>query len=181
MNLGSLKDGIIKLLYGGKYLTEVYNIEKARRIGLKVGSNCRFFSLNFSTEPYLIQIGNHVTITSGVHFITHDGGVWIFREMNPEIELFGKIVIGNNVFIGLNAIILLNTEIGDNTIIAAGSVVKGKFESNSVIAGIPAKRISSIEEYFKKNAHKFTYFRDLSPSDKTNRIQEHFNRSNVDI
>lgn len=148
------------------------NIDIAKKCGVNVGEKCRFFSLNFSTEPYLISIGNHVTITNNVQFITHDGGVWVFRDEYPEIELFGKIVVGNNVFIGLNSIILPNTEIGDNSIIAAGSVVKGKFEPNSIIAGVPAKKILNIEEYYEKNLDKFSFFR--SDANKINLIKKKF-------
>ncbi len=145
--------------YSNEEIASTISINKARKMGVTVGEACRFFSLNFSTEPFLIEIGNHVTITNNVIFSTHDGGVWVFREKYPEIDLFGKIKIGNNVFIGMGSNILLNTYIPDNCIIAAGSVVKGKFEPNSVIAGVPAKRICSIEEYYEKNKLNFTYFR----------------------
>jgi hypothetical protein len=50
-------------------------------MGFEVESDCRFISINFSTEPYLIEIGNHVTITQNVFFTTHDGSVW-FLEKN---------------------------------------------------------------------------------------------------
>ena len=148
-----------KAIFDHEYIATHHNIKSARRIGVKVGNNCRFFSMNFSTEPSLIEIGDHVTITNGVEFITHDGGVWVFREEFPDINLFGKIIIGSNVFIGLNSIILPNTEVGENTIIAAGSVVKGKFEDNSVIGGIPARKICSIEDYYNKNSSSFLYNR----------------------
>ncbi len=148
-----------KILIYPEKIAEFYNIEFAKSLGVVVGKNCRFFSTSFSTEPFLIEIGDHVTITDGVQFITHDGGVWVFREQYPDIELFGRIKIGNNVFIGLNSIILPNTEIADNCIIAAGSVVKGKFEPNSIIAGVPAKRISGTDDYFERNKERFTFFR----------------------
>jgi len=159
-----------------KDIEEVY-LNKAKRLGIKFGQGCRFYSTNFSTEPYLIQLGDHVTITEGVRFITHDGGVWIYREEFPNIELFGSINIGNNVFVGLNAIILLNTDIGDNCIVAAGAVVKGKFESNSIIGGIPAKVIGSTKDYYAKNLKNFTFIRNLSPNEKKIFILNKFNKS----
>lgn len=140
-----------------EYIATHHNVRSARKMGVKVGKNCRFFSTNFSTEPFLIEIGDHVTITNGVEFITHDGGVWLFRDQFPSINLFGQIKIGNNVFIGLNSIILPNTEIGDNTIVAAGSVVKGRFEENSVIGGVPARKICSTAEYYDKNISLFVH------------------------
>jgi acetyltransferase-like isoleucine patch superfamily enzyme len=51
------------------------------------------------------------------------------------------IVIGKNCWIGANAVILPGVELGDNVIVAAGSVVNKSFESNSIIAGVPAKKL----------------------------------------
>jgi acetyltransferase-like isoleucine patch superfamily enzyme len=154
------------------YNDEQANQIRVKRYGVKFGKECRFYSTNFSTEPFLIEFGDHVTVTEGVKFITHDGGVWVFRNEYPNIELFGRIKIGNNVFIGLNSIILLNTEIGDNCIVAAGSIVKGKYDSNSIIGGVPAKVIGNINDYYLKNLQQFTHIRNLSPDDKKSKILE---------
>lgn len=62
----------------------------------------------------------------------------------------GIVTIGNNVFIGVNSIVLKDTIIGDNVIIGAGSVISGNVESNSVYAGVPAKKICSLDEYVEK-------------------------------
>jgi acetyltransferase-like isoleucine patch superfamily enzyme len=109
-----------------------------RKQGVKVGERCKIHTVSFSTEPYLVQIGNGARIASGTQFITHDGAVNCFPG-DVDGGIFGKIVIGNNVFIGNNSIILLNTTIGDNCIIGAGSVVRGQFPDDSVIVGNPAK------------------------------------------
>lgn len=112
-----------------------------RKQGMKIGENCLFNTMGFSTEPYLIEIGNHVAIAAGTELITHDGAIWCFRDEIKNADVFGKIKIGNNVFIGNNCIILPNTTIGDNSIVGAGSVVRGTFPENSVIIGNPAKVI----------------------------------------
>lgn len=118
-------------------------INYLRKLGVKIGQNCRIYAMDFSTEPYLIEMGNHVAISPGTKFITHHGATWCFQE---ELKggIFGKIKIGNNVFIGIDCLILLNTEIGDNSIIGAGSVVRGKFPDNSVIVGNPAQVVMQI-------------------------------------
>jgi acetyltransferase-like isoleucine patch superfamily enzyme len=148
-----------------------------RKQGMKIGQDCHINTMSFSTEPFLIEIGDHVAIAGGTVFITHDGAIWCFRDEFSNADLFGKIKIGNNVFIGNNSIILSNTEIGDNCIVGAGSVVRGKFQSNSVIIGNPAKVVSNM------NIQKFLYrqnlgllkIKNLSDSQKNEIIKKHFN------
>lgn len=66
----------------------------------------------------------------------------------------GIVEIGNNVFIGMNTIIERNVKIGDNVVIGAGSIVTKDCESNGVYAGVPAKKLMSINEYFAKRLVK---------------------------
>jgi len=117
----------------------------ARHIGVKIGKDCCIATRFFSSEPYLIEIGDHVQITDDVVFLTHSGG-WIFRKENPTLDSFGKIKVGNNVYIGNRAIILPGVHIGNNVIIGAGAVVTKSIEDGMVVAGNPAKPIKSIKE-----------------------------------
>ena len=56
-----------------------------------------------------------------------------------------EIIIGENVWVGWNCTILKGVVIGDNCIVAAGSVVlSGKYPSDSLIAGNPAKVVKSL-------------------------------------
>ncbi|MDO4534475.1 MAG: DapH/DapD/GlmU-related protein [Clostridium perfringens] len=55
-----------------------------------------------------------------------------------------KIIIGNNVWIGGNSTILPGVTIGDNSIIAAGSVVTSNVPKNVIVAGNPAKVLKII-------------------------------------
>jgi acetyltransferase-like isoleucine patch superfamily enzyme len=122
----------------------------ARRVGVRVGESCLLAGVvrgMFGTEPYLISLGNHVAMASGVRFITHDGGGWVFREEFPDIDAVGRITVGDNVMLGMNAILLPGCEIGSNTVIGAGSVVTGKVPSGVVFAGVPAKFITSLADY----------------------------------
>lgn len=127
-------------------------IAYTRSIGVSVGERCVIESFNFSTEPYLITIGDHVEITTDVTFITHDGATWVMRDDSrfKDVLKFGKITIHDNVFIGHGAIILPGVEIGNNVIIAAGSVVSGSVPANSVYGGVPARFICTTEEYSEK-------------------------------
>lgn len=52
----------------------------------------------------------------------------------------------------MNAIILMGTNIGNNSIVGAGSVVKGNFPDGSIIAGNPARVIGN---YYQKNLNEW--------------------------
>lgn len=79
------------------------------------------------------------------------GGGASIRKNQPDFDCFGKITIGNYVYIGANAVILPGVTIGDNSLIAAGSIVTKSVPSNVVVAGNPAKVICTIDEYYVRN------------------------------
>lgn len=148
------------------------------KAGVRFGKGCRFYAIKpgtFGSEPYLVSFGDRVTITDGVRFITHDGGLWIFRHAEPGLELYAPIFIGHRVFIGVNAIILPGAVIGDDSIIAAGAVVKGSFPSRSVIGGVPAKVLGSIDDYLRKNRSRVTTrFHGLKGKERRSALTSHF-------
>ena len=82
-----------------------------------------------------ITIGDGVTIASGV--VIRDSDSHKTKEEGNTKE----INIGNHVWIGTNAIILKGVNIGDNSVVAAGSVVTKDVPKNSMVAGVPAKVI----------------------------------------
>ena len=110
---------------------------------LKIGENCRLKNNNYGSEPFLITIGNHVSAIN-VDFITHDGGVWLWREEIPNIDFFKPITIESNIFIGHKAIILPGTHIESNVIIGAGSVVTKNIKKKGIYAGNPSKYLRKI-------------------------------------
>ncbi len=146
----------------------------ARSIGVRVGDNCRLIGVNFGSEPYLVKLGDHVSIT-GSYFVTHDGGVWVFRDKIPEIDIIAPIEVGNNVFIGLGSIIMPGVKIGDNVIVGAGSIVTKSIESNSVVAGAPAKIIKKIDDYYEKIKNRNVGSAKLNRAEKKEFLLEYFN------
>jgi len=148
-----------------QYFRRTNSIKWARALGVKIGENCRLISVTFSTEPYLIEIGNHVSATK-VHFETHDGGVWIFRDKYPDWDIIKRITIGDNVYIGTGSLIMPGVSIGDNVIVGANSVVTKNLESGNVYAGVPAMKIKTIDEYFEKIKPTITKTKNLSIKEK---------------
>ena len=133
----------------------------AKYKGVKVGEGCRIYSRNFGSEPFLISIGNKVTITPGVQFITHDGSGWLFNDQRGRRFSYAPISIGNNVFIGVNSIIMPGVKIGNNVIVAAGSVVNRSVPDNSIIGGVPAKFIGDYAKFKEKVLNKWVSGKDL--------------------
>lgn len=150
MNLQSMIKKIIygfRLFFANPYKkSDIYH----KYLGVRFGKNVRILHYpRFGSEPYLIEIGNNVTITRGVCFVNHDGGVAVFRNEYPGLNVYGKIKIGNNVFIGINTIILPGVTIGNNVVIGAGSIINKDVPNDVVVAGVPAKIIKSTEDYYK--------------------------------
>ncbi len=87
------------------------------------------------TRPELIKIGQHTIITKGALVLSHD-----FTR-----ALARPTTIGNNCFIGVNSIVLPGITIGDEVIVGAGSVVTCDVQSNSLVAGNPAKVLGRVK------------------------------------
>ena len=131
-----------------KAIQEIRNKEFVKAGG-KLGSNFRGNGSLPNSEPYLVEIGDNVTIASGTHWITHDNSV--IKLGIGATDYFGKIKIGNNCFIGANVTLLPGITLGDNTIVGASSVVTKSFsDGNVVIAGNPARAICTVEQFREK-------------------------------
>jgi acetyltransferase-like isoleucine patch superfamily enzyme len=115
-----------------------------------IGENCEINRDASFSDPYLIRLGNDVTLSS-CSFIGHDGSIkQIYKATGLKVDAVGKIDIKDNCFIGYRAVVLRNVTIGPNTIVAAGAVVTKSVPPNSVAAGVPARVIGTIEAVAEK-------------------------------
>ncbi len=90
-----------------------------------------------------IQIGADCLIGPNFYCSNSDGHM-LDPDRRRERPQASTVKLGDNVFIGAHVIILKGVEIGENSVIAAGSVVTRSFPSNSIIGGNPAKLIRDI-------------------------------------
>lgn len=140
-------------------------VKYARSIGVQVGKNTQIFKVYWSSEPYLISIGDNCQITNGVRIFTH-GGANVLRSEYPNFDCFGKVEICDNVYIGMNSLIMPGVIIGNNVLVAAGSVVTKSVPDNVCIGGNPARVLCTIEEYKNKNLPFNTNSKGLGITDK---------------
>lgn len=134
-----------------KILSRLYvalgkNDKYARLVGVKFGENCRILTRYFGSEPYLISIGDWVTLSRDVMFINHDGSTWLMRDDRGRRQHFRTIEIGSHVFVGARTTIMPGVRIEDRVVVGAGSVVTKSIPTNSVVAGNPARFICTFDD-----------------------------------
>ena len=131
-----------------------------RDLGVRIGNDTAILNdiRDFASEPWLVEIGNRVTITRGVQFITHDGSSRVFRHLIPNGSRFGNrfgpIRVLDNSFVGVNAILLPDVTVGPNSIIGSGSVVTKDVAPGMVAVGNPARILFSVGEYLARYREK---------------------------
>ena len=123
-------------------------LEKLKAEGLEIGDNFAYGHYCFfdPSHCFLISIGDNVTLSTRVHILAHDAST----KRHIGYAKIGRVIIKSRVFIGANTTILPGVTIGENSIVGAGSVVSHDVEDNAVYAGVPARKICSLEEYLKK-------------------------------
>ncbi len=117
-----------------------------------MGDHCSiWFNAVVRGDVHYIRIGHHVNIQDGVvvHCTYKKAPVNIGNYVSiAHNAIVHGCTIHDNVLIGMGAIIMDDAIIENNSIIAAGALVtKGtKVESGSVYAGVPAKKIKTINK-----------------------------------
>lgn len=86
-----------------------------------------------------VMMGPEVVVYTENH--NHASGIRFIDQGHSDPE---PVEIGDNVWIGRRAMFMPGSGVGNNSVVAAGSVVTKKFPSNSLIGGNPAKLIKKI-------------------------------------
>lgn len=137
-----LKNAILRLS-GAKIGARVRIMSSSRFINeshLVIGDNTFIgHQVLFTGGKTTITIGKNVDVAPRVTFVTGSHKIDWHNEKVAGEGYSAPIKIANGCWIGCGAIILGGTELGENCIVAAGSVVKGKFPSKSLIGGVPGK------------------------------------------
>lgn len=131
-------------------------------IGRKIDPSTTIF------VPFYTNFGQHIWLGKNV-FINHActfldlGGITLEDDvmLGPKVNLITEnhpadptrrksldlkaILIKRNAWIGAGATILPGVTVGENAIVAAGAVVSKDVPDNSIVGGVPARFIKSIE------------------------------------
>ncbi len=113
--------------------------------GVRIGANCGFGEYGYFGAAGGIEIGDDVIAGQYVSFHSENH---VFADPDAKIRDQGVtsvgIRLGSDIWIGARVTFLDGAEVGDHSVVAAGSVVTGKFGPRSLIAGTPARLIRAI-------------------------------------
>jgi len=111
---------------------------------LKIGKNCYIGDCTYFDLANEIIIGDNVVISGGVSFVTHadcNRSQYLEKIFPRTCE---KIVVQDGVWIGFKSAILNGVTIGENSVVAAYSLVKKDIEKYYLYGGVPAQKIKSL-------------------------------------
>jgi len=115
--------------------------------GVKIGSNTAIGARNFISGQGGIEIGSDVIMGPDIRIFSENHN---FLNSSKIIKDQGEnrkgVKVGDNCWIGANVTILDGVNIGDNSIIAAGSVVNESFKSDVLIGGVPARVLKDLNK-----------------------------------
>ena len=114
------------------------NYGKNTKIGKNVFINfdCTFLDLGGITIDDNVMLAPKVSLLSEGHPV---------RVNDRQTLTTGSIHIKRNAWIGAGATILPGVTIGENAVVAAGAVVSKDVPANTVVGGVPAKTIKTIQ------------------------------------
>lgn len=115
-------------------------------VGLQIGDRCVIGARAMLTAHESIVVGDDVWFGQNV-FVSDSGHGYQDPETPIGLQLVNAdpVSIGPGSWIGHGAIVLPGARIGRNVVVAAGSVVRGAIPDHSVIAGVPARVVRSLE------------------------------------
>ena len=158
----------IRLKSSGRELSISNNVEIGCPQSIAVGNNVSLLSgvVLRACDRAELSIGDFFSANGNVRIIADCGGKVVIGNnvmigpntvirssnhsysrldipMNTQGHIAGEILIGDDVWIAANVVILSNVKIGSHSIVAAGAVVSRDVPEYAIVAGVPAKIIST--------------------------------------
>ena len=106
---------------------------------INVGSGCGFSGTAIACAARVV-LGENVRCGTNTLIMDTD---WHTDDMRTGLDQ--PVTIGNGVWLGINVTVLKGVTIGENTLVAAGSLVTRSLPANVIAGGIPAKVLKQID------------------------------------
>lgn len=107
---------------------------------IRIGSNCGFSGTVIGSAVKIV-IGENVQCGANTLITDTD-----WHTDDPRTGPDSSVIIERNVWLGVNVTVLKGVTIGENTLVAAGSIVTRSLPRNVIAAGIPAKAVKKIDD-----------------------------------
>ncbi|MDP9067821.1 MAG: acyltransferase [Actinomycetota bacterium] len=91
-----------------------------------------------------LTIGEYCSVSSGCQLLSHDTARWALSG-GREVYEYAPTAIGNHCFLGTHVVVTRGVTVGDRCLVAAGAVVTADAAEGSILAGIPARRIGTVD------------------------------------
>ena len=130
----------------------VYNFRELPKAGIRIGKDCLIGEYNVIRGQGGVDIGNRVYTSPGTQIIAVNH---VFDD--PEQPFIQQgitaqgIIIEDDVWLGSNVVVTDGVRIGKGAVIAAGAVVNEDVPPHTVVAGVPARIIRTIDGKHKAN------------------------------
>ncbi|MBT2581231.1 acyltransferase [Planococcus sp. ISL-109] len=136
----SLANSCGENVYIGKFVT-IKNFEH-----LNLGDNISIHDFSYIEAKGGLTINNNVSIAHNASILTSSHN-WndITLPIKYNEVTFNPVLINEDVWIGCGVRVLNGTTIGSRSIIAAGSIVNKDVDANTIVAGVPIKKIKEID------------------------------------
>lgn len=107
---------------------------------IQIGTGCGFSGTTIACADKII-LGKNVRCGANTLITDTD-----WHGYDDRTGSDAPVEIGDNVWLGVNVTVLKGVTIGENTVIAAGSVVTRSLPPNIIAAGVPAQAIRALDK-----------------------------------
>lgn len=123
-----------------------FNLYRRGPRGLRIGRDCFLGDeclLDLADE---IRLEDQVTLAERVLILTHTNVGYRDHPLQAHFPAFqAPVTIARGSFVGSNATLLPGIRIGEGSFVAAGSVVTGDVPDHTLVGGVPARPLRSLE------------------------------------
>lgn len=130
------------ILHGVRF----FNLYRRGLPGLDIGEECFVGDECLFDLAEGIRLGRQVTLAERVVLLTHMNVGYADHPLQARFPaLAAPVVIEDGCFVGASVTVLAGVTIGSRSFVAAGSVVTEDVPPHTLVAGVPARVVRSLE------------------------------------